>query len=73
MNAYAEIRQHIAAYAQRLTPDRGLADEITQQVLINVHQSLAQLNEPHKLQAWLRRLTWPASAPRPCWLVLAST
>jgi RNA polymerase sigma-70 factor (ECF subfamily) len=58
MNAYAEIRQHIAVCAQRLTPDRELADEITQQVLIKVHESLAQLREPHKLQAWLRKIVY---------------
>jgi RNA polymerase sigma factor (sigma-70 family) len=58
MNSYTEIRKHIAAYAQRLTPDRVLADEITQQVLIKVHESLDQLENRHKLQSWLRKIVY---------------
>jgi RNA polymerase sigma-70 factor (ECF subfamily) len=58
MNSYTEIRKHIAAYAQRLTSDRVLADEITQQVLIKVHESLDELKNRHKLQSWLRKIVY---------------
>ncbi|MDJ1493281.1 sigma-70 family RNA polymerase sigma factor [Cytophagaceae bacterium DM2B3-1] len=58
MKAYQEIYSIITAYIHKLTSDKNIIDEVTQEVLIKVHQSIQTLQHEDKLTSWLKRIVY---------------
>jgi len=51
-----EIADRFLAVARRILRDRDLAEDATQQALLNIWQALPQLNDPARFEAWSYRL-----------------
>lgn len=58
MKAYNEIYSIVTTYIHKLTSDKNIIDEVTQEVLIKVHQSLQTLQDEDKLTSWLKRIVY---------------
>jgi RNA polymerase sigma-70 factor, ECF subfamily len=52
----AEIADRFLAVARRILRDRDLAEDATQQALLNIWQTLPQLRDPARFEAWSYRL-----------------
>ncbi len=57
MNLQA-LRVNIYAYLSRKLNDGDLAEDLTQEVLLKMHQNLHQLQSSEKLSAWIKRITY---------------
>ena len=52
----AEIADRFLAVARRILRDRDLAEDATQQALLSIGQTLPQLRDPARFEAWSYRL-----------------
>jgi RNA polymerase sigma-70 factor (ECF subfamily) len=53
------LRQHqtmVFSLALRFLRDRGLAEEVTQEVFLSLHRNLAHIQSPAHAAAWLRKV-----------------
>lgn len=57
-----EHQSMVFSLALRMTGDRGLAEEITQDVLLALDQNMHKIESPLHALAWLRRVTMSRSA-----------
>ncbi|WP_254411156.1 sigma-70 family RNA polymerase sigma factor [Dyadobacter diqingensis] len=55
---YREIYKSVSDYVRRLTSDPYLIEEVTQEVVIKVHESLSTLKDSEKLTSWLKRIAY---------------
>ncbi len=59
-DAFAELvrrkQSWLRGLMRRLCNDSALADDLAQQALLQVWRDIAKLRDPHKFDAWLRRL-----------------
>src|SRR5579864_8738897 len=57
-----EHQSMVFSLALRMTGDRGLAEEIAQDVFLELDRSLRKIVEPAHAVAWLRRVTMSRAA-----------
>ena len=57
-------RSSIHHYVLRLVGDSSLADDLTQETFLRVHQHLAELKDPAALEGWLYRIATNVSYDR---------
>ncbi len=55
---YNPISIKIRNYISKLTSDKNAIDEVTQEVFLKVHSSIATLKDSEKLDAWLKRIVY---------------
>jgi DNA-directed RNA polymerase specialized sigma24 family protein len=58
MTPYQERFTLVRAYLTKLTADQSAIDEVTQKVLIKVHQSIHTLHDQEKLTSCLKRIIY---------------
>lgn len=57
-----EHQSMVFSLAMRMTGDRGLAEEIAQDVFLELDRRLSRIESPQHAQFWLRRVTMSRSA-----------
>jgi RNA polymerase sigma-70 factor, ECF subfamily len=57
-----EHQSMVFSLAMRMTGDRGLAEEIAQDVFLEMERNLGKLESPEHARFWLRRVTMSRSA-----------
>lgn len=55
---YNEVSFKIRNYIGKLTSDKDVIDDVSQEVFLKVHNSISTLNDSEKLDAWLRRIVY---------------
>jgi len=58
MDNYKEIILKIQNYISKLTSEKELIDEVTQEVFLKAHNAIATLRDTEKLDAWLKRIVY---------------
>jgi RNA polymerase sigma-70 factor (ECF subfamily) len=58
MDNYGEIVLKIHNYISKLTSEKELIDEVSQEVFLKVHNSITTLKDNEKLDAWLKRIVY---------------
>jgi RNA polymerase sigma-70 factor (ECF subfamily) len=58
------VRDRIRSWARRLTGDQDEAEDITQDVLLRLHDQLDAVDDPRRLIGWLYRVTHNAAHDR---------
>lgn len=55
---YEKIYKQIGVYIRKLTSDSEHIDEVTQEVFLKIHRSIATLKNNDKLTSWLNRIVY---------------
>lgn len=58
MKPYEELYELVGAYVRQLAADPALMADVTQDVLLKVHQSIGTLHDQEKLVPWLKRIVY---------------
>jgi RNA polymerase sigma-70 factor (ECF subfamily) len=59
---FDEHQSMVFSFALRMTNDRGLAEEIAQDVFLELDRNLGKMDSPQHARFWLRRVTMSRSA-----------
>jgi RNA polymerase sigma-70 factor (ECF subfamily) len=58
MTLTEDISRQVRAYVSKLTHDKEQADEVSQQVLLKMHEAIGSLKDEQKLGSWLKRIVY---------------
>jgi RNA polymerase sigma-70 factor, ECF subfamily len=58
MDFYEELNKKVGDYIRSLTSDKDQIDEVTQEALIKIHNSIDTLQDQEKLTSWLKRIVY---------------
>jgi DNA-directed RNA polymerase specialized sigma24 family protein len=53
---FCEICKSVSDYVRKLTSGTYLIEEVTQEVVIKVHEPLGTIKDHEKLTSWLKRI-----------------